>query len=139
LLVDLDTLWRASGSKLIDRAWAFNRGELNEFVAWYSLYTFIGTRIRELGLRRAKGADRARIRRQILAEIALMTSIGIVAGGLLLAQLPMLGWLGVVPVSVFVASLLLAATLLTLLTTFCGWYPALLATRIPPADALRYE
>ncbi len=62
-------------------------------------------RIRELGLRRAKGADRARIKRQIFLEIALMTGIAMALGALLLAQVPMLGWLGPVPPRLYGLSL----------------------------------
>ena len=68
-----------------------------------------------------------------------MTAIAIAGGALLLAQVPVLGWLGPVPASVYALSLLLAAAGLFVLTSFCGWYPSLLATRIPPAEALRYE
>lgn len=103
------------------------------------LWQNVTQRIRELGLRRAKGADRARIKWQIFMEIALMTGIALVIGAILLAQVPMLGWLGSVPPGVYVFSLVLAGVLLFLLTSFCGWYPSLLATRIPPAEALRYE
>ena len=42
------------------------------------LWQNVTQRIRELGLRRAKGADRARIKRQIFMEIALMTGIAMV-------------------------------------------------------------
>ena len=103
------------------------------------LWQNVTQRIRELGLRRAKGADRARIKRQIFMEIALMTGIAIALGAVVLAQLPMFGWLGPVPVGLYTFSLVLAAGLLFVLTSFCGWYPSLLATRIPPAEALRYE
>ncbi len=103
------------------------------------LWQNVTQRIRELGLRRAKGADRQRIRRQILIELALMTSIAIIGGLLLLVQVPMMGWLGPVPTSVYAVALLLAAVAITTLTAFCGWYPSLLATRVPPAEALRYE
>ncbi|HTV02277.1 MAG TPA: FtsX-like permease family protein [Luteitalea sp.] len=103
------------------------------------LWQNVTQRIRELGLRRAKGADRARIKRQIFLELALMTGIAIVGGGLLLAQVPVLGWLGPVPPSIYAVSLGLAAAGLFVLTSVCGWYPSLLATRIPPAEALRYE
>ncbi len=103
------------------------------------LWQNVTQRIRELGLRRAKGADRARIKRQIFMEIALMTGIAMTVGTILLAQVPMLGWLGPVPTGLYAASLLLAGILLFVLTSFCGWYPSLLATRIPPAEALRYE
>jgi putative ABC transport system permease protein len=103
------------------------------------LWQNVTQRIRELGLRRAKGADRARIKRQIFMEIALMTGIALVLGAVVLAQVPVLGWLGPVAPSLYAASLVLAALMLFLLTSFCGWYPSLLATRIPPAEALRYE
>jgi putative ABC transport system permease protein len=103
------------------------------------LWQNVTQRIRELGLRRAKGADRGRIKRQIFMEIALMTAIALVLGAILLAQVPVLGWLGPVPPALYAVSLGLAAVMLFLLTSFCGWYPSLLATRIPPAEALRYE
>jgi len=103
------------------------------------LWQNVTQRIRELGLRRAKGADRARIKQQIFMELALMTGIALVGGTLLLVQVPVLGWLGPVPNTVYTASLVIAALALFALTAFCGWYPSLLATRIPPAEALRYE
>lgn len=103
------------------------------------LWQNVTQRIRELGLRRAKGADRARIKQQIFMEIALMTGIAMAVGAVVLAQVPMLGWLGPVPLGLYVTSLVLAGALLFVLTSFCGWYPSLLATRIPPAEALRYE
>ncbi len=103
------------------------------------LWQNVTQRIRELGLRRAKGADRARIKWQIFLELALMTGIAIGIGLVLLAQLPMFGWLGSVPPALYATSLALAAVLLFLLTSFCGWYPSQLATSIPPAEALRYE
>ena len=103
------------------------------------LWQNVTQRIRELGLRRAKGADRARIKQQIFMEIALMTGIALVIGAIVLAQVPVLGWLGPVPPGLYAVSLALAGIMLFLLTSFCGWYPSLLATRIPPAEALRYE
>ena len=103
------------------------------------LWQNVTQRIRELGLRRAKGADKAHIKLQIFLEIALMTGIALAAGVLLLAQVPMLGWLGPIPTGVYAISLVLAGALLFTLTSFCGWYPSQLATRIPPAEALRYE
>ncbi len=103
------------------------------------LWQNVTQRIRELGLRRAKGADRARIRQQIFLELMIMTGIAVIGGLALLVQVPVLGWLGAIPGPVFTTSLMLAAVLLFALTSFCGWYPSLLATRIPPAEALRYE
>ena len=68
-----------------------------------------------------------------------MTGIAIVCGLVLLLQVPVLGWLGSIPGAVYTVALVIAGTALFLLTSFCGWYPSLLATRIPPAEALRYE
>lgn len=103
------------------------------------LWQNVTQRIRELGLRRAKGADRQRIRQQIFIELALMTGLAIAGGLVLLVQVPVMGWLGPVPRGVYATALVLAATAIMALTAFCGWYPSLLATRVPPAEALRYE
>lgn len=103
------------------------------------LWQNVTQRIRELGLRRAKGADRRRIRQQIFIELALMTALAIAGGLLLLVQVPVMGWLGPVPSTVYATALALAAVAIMALTAFCGWYPSLLATRVPPAEALRYE
>lgn len=103
------------------------------------LWQNVTQRIRELGLRRAKGADRQRIRRQILGELALMTMISVGGGLFFLLQVPMFGWLGPVTPGTYGASLVVATCIIVGLTMVCGWYPSLLATRIPPAEALRYE
>jgi putative ABC transport system permease protein len=107
-------------------------------VVWQS----VTQRIREFGLRRAKGATIANIRRQVLVEMVIMTSVALVAGVLLVAQLPLLPVpddLQVVRGPVFVASLVLSVGAIYLLTLACGWYPSRLATKIHPAEALHYE
>jgi putative ABC transport system permease protein len=99
-------------------------------------------RIREIGLRRAKGARIENIHRQILGELVVMTSLALLVGVLLAAQVPLLPLpadLSWVPVRVFVLSLLLSVVLIYLLTLLCGWYPSRLATKIQPAEALHYE
>jgi putative ABC transport system permease protein len=71
-----------------------------------------------------------------------MTSIALVAGVLLVAQLPLLPLpsdLRVVPAPVFVASIAISVAAIYLLTLACGWYPSRLATKIQPAEALHYE
>jgi putative ABC transport system permease protein len=99
-------------------------------------------RIREIGLRRAKGARIENIHRQILGELVVMTSLALLVGVLLVAQLPLLPlptdlfW---VPVGVFVLSIVLSVLAIYALTLLCGWYPARLATKIQPAEALHYE
>lgn len=107
-------------------------------VVWQS----VTLRIREFGLRRAKGATIANVRTQVLVEMIIMTSIALAAGLLLVAQLPLLPLprdLRVVPGAVFLASIAIAVAAIYLLTLGCGWYPSRLATKIQPAEALHYE
>lgn len=107
-------------------------------VVWQS----VTQRIREFGLRRAKGATIADIRRQVLVEMVIMTSLALLVGVLLVAQLPLLPLppdLQGVPAGVFAASIAISAGAIYLLTLLCGWYPSRLATRVQPAEALHYE
>jgi putative ABC transport system permease protein len=107
-------------------------------VVWQS----VTQRIREFGLRRAKGATVADIRRQVLVEMVIMTSIALVVGVALLAQLPLLPLpsdLDVIPAGVFTLSIAASAGAIYVLTLLCGWYPSRLATRVQPAEALHYE
>ncbi len=106
-------------------------------VVWQS----VTQRMREFGLRRAAGAAGASVRRQVLAEMAVMTTFALLAGALLLAQLPFLPLpreMAFAP-AVFGGAVALSAAAIYCLTLACGWYPSRLATRIPPAEALRYE
>jgi len=99
-------------------------------------------RIREFGLRRAKGATIVAVRRQVLIEMVIMTSLAVAAAVILLGQLPLLplpSEMQIVAGPVFLASLAVSVAAIYLLTLACGWYPSRLATRIEPAEALHYE
>jgi putative ABC transport system permease protein len=107
-------------------------------VVWQS----VTQRIREFGLRRAKGATVVNIQRQVLVEMVIMTSLALLAGVILVAQLPLLplpSELHAIPAGVFTVSILISATAIYLLTLLCGWYPSRLATEVQPAEALHYE
>jgi len=107
-------------------------------VVWQS----VTQRIREFGLRRAKGATIADVRRQVLIEMVIMTSLALIVGVALLGQLPLLPLpndLRIVAAPVFVTSLAVSVATIYLLTLACGWYPSRLATKIEPAEALHYE
>jgi putative ABC transport system permease protein len=106
-------------------------------VVWQS----VTQRLREFGLRRAAGAPGSAVRSQVLAEMAVMTTFALLAGGALVAQLPFLPLPREITIfpGVVAGAIALSAGAIYCLTFLCGWYPSRLATRIAPADALRYE
>jgi putative ABC transport system permease protein len=113
-------------------------------VVWQS----VTQRIHEFGLRRAHGATMGNVRRQVLGELAVLSTLALVAAVLLVVQIPLL------PIDVheysllanmstergvFFASIVLSVAAIYGLTLLCGWYPSRLATRVQPAEALHYE
>lgn len=103
------------------------------------LWQSITRRAQELGLRRAMGASRAAVRRQVLAEIGLMTALAVGAGLLVVIQLPLFELVGILDPFVFSTALLLAVGSIFGLTLLCGLYPSWLAMRVEPAEALRND
>lgn len=105
-------------------------------VLWQNLLQ----RTREIGLRRATGASRAEVHRQIILEQLLLTSLGVLLGTIVVIQLPVLDVFGsLLRPEVFTSGLILAMISMYLLTTVCALYPSTLASSIRPAEALRYE
>jgi putative ABC transport system permease protein len=107
-------------------------------VVWQS----VTQRIREFGLRRAKGATIRNVRAQVLVEMMIMTSLALIVGVVLLAQLPLLPLpeeARIIQGTVFVGSMVFSVIAVYALTLLCGWQPSRLATRIQPAEALHYE
>ncbi len=103
------------------------------------LWQNVTRRTREIGLRRALGATSLGVNRQILGEVALLSTLAVIIGLILIAQLPIVGAFHfVTPVAygIGIAASLAAIYLLTLL---CGLYPGWLAGRVQPAQALHYE
>jgi putative ABC transport system permease protein len=104
-------------------------------VLWQNLLQ----RTREIGLRRATGASSAAVRRQVLLEQLLLTTLGVLIGTLLVIQIPFLDLIDVLSRGVFTAGLLAAMAAIYLLSLLCVLYPSMLVARVPPAEALRYE
>jgi putative ABC transport system permease protein len=96
-------------------------------------------RTRELGLRRAAGAARRDIHRQISMELLILTTLGLALGTLLAVQLPILDLAPFLGTGTFTAALALSAGLLYALALAAAAYPAWLASRVQPAEALRWE
>lgn len=107
-------------------------------VVWQS----VTQRMREFGLRRAQGATGTGVGGQVIAELVVMATFAIAIGCLLLLQIPLLPLpreVQVIPAPVFVSGVILAIVAVYSVTILCAWYPSRLATRVPPAEALRYE
>jgi len=98
-------------------------------------------RTHEFGLRRAKGATVVNVRRQVLTELFILTTIALAVGGVFVLQLPLLPLPPDLVFSrpIFVTAVLLSALCIYALTFVAGWYPSRLATKVQPAEALHYE
>ncbi len=103
------------------------------------LWQNVARRTREIGLRRAVGAGVRDIYVQILGELFVLMSFALLIGTLIVVQIPMLELIGGVPASVYFVGLAGALGVMYLLALACGLYPAILATRIQPTEALHYE
>jgi putative ABC transport system permease protein len=104
-------------------------------VLWQNLLQ----RTRELGLRRAAGASRSAVHRQVVYEQVILTSFGVLLGALVVVQIPILDLIGFIRPQVFAAGLFFAMAAIYLLSVLCAVYPSTLASRVQPAEALRYE
>ncbi|MFD2784593.1 ABC transporter permease [Hymenobacter rubripertinctus] len=102
------------------------------------LWLNISRRRGEIGVRRAMGATAGNISGQVLGEILVLTTFGLVLGLLVAVQFPLLGIFSVLP-SIYFTAMLLAAGVLYLLAVVCALYPSRLAAGIQPAVALREE
>lgn len=69
----------------------------------------------------------------------IITTIGLLAGVLVVVQFPLLNFMGFANPRVYTISAAISLALVYLLTTVCGLYPSRLATRVQPAEALHYE
>jgi putative ABC transport system permease protein len=103
------------------------------------LWQTVTRRRREIGLRRALGATGGGVRAQVLAEVALLSTLAVGLGVIVVLQLPLLGALNIVSVGVFATGVAAALAMIYALTLLCGAYPSWLASTVEPAEALRYE
>ncbi len=97
-------------------------------------------RTSEIGLKKALGAKKRRIRLQFLTEAAVLTSLGGIAGvliGIGLANL--ISKTNGIPVAVSVPAIVIAVVFSTVIGVVFGLLPAVKAANLNPIDALRRE
>jgi putative ABC transport system permease protein len=104
-----------------------------------ALWQNVTQRTKELGLRRAVGAERKRIIRQILGEQVVVTSIGVAAGSILVWQAPLLNLIPDVDVAVYLLAFFLSLISIYAITFLCGLFPSRVAAEIQPVEALHYD
>lgn len=103
------------------------------------LWQSVSRRTKEIGVRRALGGHAGDIYKQILGELLLIATAGLLIGTAVVAQVPLLGILDWMTPGIFAASLGFSLAVMYALTTVAGLYPSWLASRVHPASALHYE
>jgi ABC-type antimicrobial peptide transport system permease subunit len=97
-------------------------------------------RTREIGVRRAVGAQAGDVLQQFLTEAVALSALGGLAGvtlGIIAAFVisSVVQW----TVSISLLSVLISFSIAASVGIFFGYYPAREASRVAPMDSLRYE
>lgn len=109
---------------------------INIILGLYStLYQTINKRRGEIGIRRAAGARSGNIYKQIILEVLLLTTLSITVGIIVGYQFMLFNVLEGEPIN-YIMGMVFATVSIYILVTLCALYPAYLAARIHPAEAL---
>jgi putative ABC transport system permease protein len=104
------------------------------------MLTTVTERTREIGLRKAVGAQKKDITKQFLVESLLLTFVGGTIGVILGCSLAIgVTALGIIAAQISVFSIVLAFTVSAAIGIVFGYYPAKRASSLNPIQALRYE
>ena len=97
-------------------------------------------RTREIGIKKALGARKSRIRRQFLMEAVILSGIGGVLGvvaGIILAKI--ISLVAMIPTAINIPSIIIAVLFSMVIGIVFGMVPSLKASNLNPIDALGYE
>ncbi|HWB24871.1 MAG TPA: ABC transporter permease [Chitinophagaceae bacterium] len=103
-------------------------------VLWYS----INRRKSEIGLRRAIGASRGSISKQLMGEALALSTMSLLAGTFFAVQFPLLNVFNLASNTYLIANGL-AVLFIYLLVLICSLYPSRQAAAIYPAEALHED
>jgi putative ABC transport system permease protein len=100
----------------------------------------VAERTKEIGIRKALGASPSVIRGQFIVEALTLTLVGGILGiifGCILsyAVVNIAGW----TLKLSYNSFIIAVGFSMIVGIFFGWYPAMMASRLDPIEALNYE
>lgn len=104
-------------------------------VIWYNT----NKRRAEIGLRRALGSTAKGIYIQILSESLVLSTFGIILGGILAIQIPILNVVSFIETNVYTMAFVLSIVFIYAITSVCALYPGKIAAGIEPATALHEE
>ena len=97
-------------------------------------------RTREIGIKKALGARKSRIRRQFLMEAVILSGIGGILGvvvGIILAKI--ISVVAMIPTAINVPSIIIAVVFSMVIGIIFGMVPSIKASNLNPIDALGYE
>lgn len=97
-------------------------------------------RTREIGLKKALGARKSRIRRQFLTEAVILSGLGGVIGvivGIILSKIISIA--AMIPIALSVPSMIIAVAFSMFIGIVFGMLPSIKASNLNPIEALRYE
>lgn len=97
-------------------------------------------RTREIGIKKALGAKKGRIRRQFLMEAVILSGIGGILGvivGIALAKI--ISLVALIPTAINIPSIIIAVVFSMVIGIIFGMVPSVKASNLNPIEALRYE
>jgi putative ABC transport system permease protein len=103
------------------------------------LWQNVSRRTKEIGLRRALGGTAGDVHKQVLGELLVIATAGLLLGMAVVVQLPLLEIVDWMSPGVFTVGLIVSLLVMYGLTIAAGLYPSWLATNVQPAGALHYE
>lgn len=104
-------------------------------ILWYNT----NLRYHEIGIRRALGATGKNIKNQLIAESLVLALSGLIIVIIIVAQSPILFGNGQLEKGVLLNSIIISIVSILLLVILSTWLPAVIASKIKPAVALKTE